>query len=76
VKTVTLEVAQQELPALLRNLATGEDLLITDGVEPLAKVSRAAVPPGRPAVFGCCKGMFQYQDGWDGPEEDFRPYSE
>ena len=75
-KTVTLELAQQELPALLRNLTTGEDLLIIDGAEPLAKVSRTEAACGRPAVFGCCKGMFHYRDGWDGAEEDFKPYSE
>jgi antitoxin (DNA-binding transcriptional repressor) of toxin-antitoxin stability system len=75
-RTVTLEVAQEKLPELLRNLASDEDLLITEGNEPLAKVTKAAASIGRPDVFGCCKGMFQYQDGWDGPEEDFKPYSE
>jgi hypothetical protein len=50
-------------------------LLITEGNEPLARVTKAAAPAGRPEVFGCCKGMFRYQDGWEGPEEDFKPYS-
>ena len=75
-QTVTLELAQQRLPELLRNLASGEDLLITDGDAPLAKVTKATVPAARPAVFGCCQGMFRYEDGWDGPELDFKPYSE
>jgi antitoxin (DNA-binding transcriptional repressor) of toxin-antitoxin stability system len=75
-RKVTLELAQEKLPELLRNLASDEDLLITEGNEPLAKVTKAAASTGRRDVFGCCKGMFQYQAGWDGPEEDFKPYSE
>lgn len=75
-QTVTLELAQQRLPELLRNLASDEDLLITDGDAPLAKVTKAIVPPARTALFGCCQGMFRYQDGWDDSEPDFKPYSE
>ena len=75
-QTVTLEIAQKKLPELLRNLGFNEDLLITERDQPLAKVTKTGPASARPDVFGCCKGVFLYQEGWDGLEDDLTPYSE
>ena len=54
--TVTLEEAQAQLPELIRNLAAGEEVVITRDAQPVARL--IPPPPLQPQpVFGSCKGM-------------------
>jgi antitoxin (DNA-binding transcriptional repressor) of toxin-antitoxin stability system len=75
-QTVSLEVAQANLPKLLKDLGQQEQLIITEHGQPLATVTKSQPAPARPRVFGCCRRMFKDADGWDAPDEDFRAYME
>ena len=75
-QTVSLETAQAELPKLLQKLGQQEQLVIVQNGKPLALLTKADLAAARPDIFGCCRGMFEYQEGWDGPEADFQPYTE
>lgn len=56
--TVTLEEAQAKLPELVAGLAGGEELTITQGGNPVARLVREAPPSQRePRKPGICKGM-------------------
>ena len=75
-QTVSLELAQAQLPKLLHELGLHEQLVILEGDQPLATVTKSSPAAPRRRIFGRCRGMFKYADGWDGPEEDFRFYRE
>jgi prevent-host-death family protein len=77
--TVTLEEAQANLKDLLRRLAPGEELIITDNHQPIARlVSQPAksTKPPRPGP-GLCQGMITYMaPDFDAPLEDMQEYME
>ena len=72
----SLETVQAELPKLLAGLAQQEQLIIVQRGKPVATLTKADLSAARPNIFGCLKGMFDYQEGWDAPEEDFKAYTE
>lgn len=55
--TITLQDAQNRLPQLLHNLQPGEELLILDGDQPLAKIIGQANPVLERPGPGLCKDM-------------------
>jgi antitoxin (DNA-binding transcriptional repressor) of toxin-antitoxin stability system len=77
--TITVEEAQAHLKELIARLAPGEELVITDHQQPVAKLvgeqSKPAKPP-RPGP-GLCKGMITYMaPDFDAPLEDMKEYME
>ena len=44
--------------------------------KPVATLTKADLTAARPNIFGCGQGMFEYEEGWDAPEADFKPYTE
>ena len=54
---VTLEKAHALLPELIAHLAGGEELIITQDDEPVARLVREKPPLRRPRQPGNCKGM-------------------
>ncbi|MBL9089851.1 MAG: DUF2281 domain-containing protein [Planctomycetaceae bacterium] len=72
--TISLVDAQAKLPELLRNLAPGEQLVITEGDRPLATVS-AIANKKEPRKLGALKGSVLYMaPDFDEPLEDFKDY--
>ncbi len=77
--TITIDEAQARLKDVIRQLAPGEEVVITENQQPVAKLvgepSRPARPP-RPGP-GLCKGMITYMaPDFDAPLEDMKEYME
>lgn len=72
--TVTLEQAQANLPDLLVRLQPGEELVITAGGQPLARVTKA-----ERTSWPCKAGSYKKPGFWmspdfDAPLDDFEEY--
>lgn len=76
--TVTLQEAQARLAELIHGLAPGEEIVITDNGQPLAKlVATPPAPSKKPRQLGTMKGSVVYMaPDFDAPLEDFREYME
>ena len=77
--TITVEEAQANLKELLHRMAPGEEVVITENQQPIARlVSQFAKAPqsSRPGP-GLCQGMLTYMAAdFDAPLEDMREYME
>jgi prevent-host-death family protein len=70
---IDLNQTQAQLSDLVREAARGEDVILTEGGEPVAKIIPISRARG-PRVFGSAKGLIQMSDDFDEPLEDFRDY--
>ena len=77
--TISIDEAQAKLKDLIHRLAPGEEVVITENQQPVAKlVSEAPTPtrPPRPGP-GLCKGMITYMaPDFDAPLEDMKEHME
>ena len=75
--TITLQEAQSKLKELIDSLAPGEDIVITENQQPVARlVGERRVRPARPAP-GLGKGSILYMaPDFDEPLEEFKEYME
>ncbi len=75
--TMTVDQVQAKLPEVIGKLAAGEELIITDNQQPVARlVGEPAKPPAssRPGP-GLCKGMITYMaPDFDAPLDDLKEY--
>ncbi len=71
--TVTLEEAQSALSDLIHRLGPGEEVVITEGNHPVAKIVASETSP--PCQFGALKGtvLFMAPD-FDAPLDVFQEY--
>jgi antitoxin (DNA-binding transcriptional repressor) of toxin-antitoxin stability system len=79
--TITLQEAQANLSEVLLKLLPGEEILITDQGQPLAKMQKAPVeatePNAGPRKAGSAKDKILWiAPDFDAPLEDFREYME
>jgi antitoxin (DNA-binding transcriptional repressor) of toxin-antitoxin stability system len=75
--TVTLQEAQSRLSDLIHNLAPGEEVVITENDQPLARLTLAAPRERKPRQLGTLKGTVLYMaPDFDEPLEDFKEYME
>ena len=74
--TVTIHEAQATLADLIHRLAPGEEVVITENDQPVARlVSPVPAPPKSPRQLGTLKGTVLYMaPDFDAPLEDFREY--
>jgi len=74
--TVTIEEAQAKLSDLIHGLQPGEELVITENSQPVARL--VATTPSRPKrILGTLKGTVLYMaPDFDAPLEDFKEYME
>jgi antitoxin (DNA-binding transcriptional repressor) of toxin-antitoxin stability system len=71
--TVTIQEAQAQLPNLIHQLAPGEEMVITENNQPVAKL--VATPADKPRPMpGRCKGMLTIVAEDDERLEDFKNY--
>ena len=77
--TITIDEAQANLKDLIHQLAPGEEVIITENEQPVAKlmnqqpISMRATRPGP----GLCRGMITYMaPDFDAPLEDMKEYME
>ena len=77
--TVTIEEAQAKLTEIIHQLSPGEELVITENQQPVAKLTGEqprAARPARPGP-GLCKGMITFMaPDFDAPLEDMKDYME
>jgi antitoxin (DNA-binding transcriptional repressor) of toxin-antitoxin stability system len=77
--SITVEEAQAKLKEIIHQLSPGEELVITENQQPVAKlVSEQAKPikPPRPGP-GLCKGAIVYMaPDFDAPLDDMKEYME
>jgi antitoxin (DNA-binding transcriptional repressor) of toxin-antitoxin stability system len=76
---ITVEEAQARLKELIHQLAPGEEVLITENEQPVAKLisEQAKAPHGSRPGPGLCKGMITYMaPDFDAPLEDLKDYME
>jgi prevent-host-death family protein len=77
--SITIEEAQVKLKELIRRLAPGEEVIITENQHPVAKlVSEKPAPTAAPRPGpGLCKGIITYMaPDFDAPLEDMKEYME
>lgn len=71
--TITVEEAQGKLKELIHQLAPGEEVVITENQQPVAKLVATGAPPER--KLGTLKGTVRYiAPDFDAPLEDFKEY--
>ena len=58
----------------LEQAARGEDVILTEGGQPVAKIIPISRAQGR-RTFGAAKGLIQLSADFDLPLEDFREYT-
>jgi antitoxin (DNA-binding transcriptional repressor) of toxin-antitoxin stability system len=72
---VTLQEAQAKLADLVHGLAPGEELLITEGDRPVARlIPTPPEPPKKPPQFGTLRGTVLSMEHFDDPLEGFEEY--
>jgi antitoxin (DNA-binding transcriptional repressor) of toxin-antitoxin stability system len=76
--TVTIQEAQARLPDLIHRLTPGEEVVITENDQPVARiVPPTPTPPTKPRRLGTMKGTVLYMaPDFDAPLEDFKEYME
>lgn len=77
--TITVDEAQARLKELIHQLVPGEEVVITENQQPVAKLvgEQASRPLGRRPGPGLCKGMISYiAPDFDAPLEDMKEYME
>jgi len=76
--TVTIQEAQAQLPDLIHRLMPGEEVVITENDQPVARLVSTPTPPPRNArQLGTMRGTVLYMaPDFDAPLEDFKEYME
>ncbi len=76
---ITVEEAQATLKELIHQMSPGEEVVITENQQPIAKLvsqPAKATKPSRPGP-GLCKGTITYMaPDFDAPLEDMKEYME
>ena len=74
---ITVDEAQATLKKLISQLAPGEEVVITDNQQPVAKLIATPRTPRKPRQPGTLRGTVLYMaPDFDAPLEDFKEYME
>jgi antitoxin (DNA-binding transcriptional repressor) of toxin-antitoxin stability system len=77
--TITIEEAQATLKEIIHRLRPGEELVITENQQPVARLIGEQASPAKPSRPGpgLCKGVITYMaPDFDAPLEDMKEYVE
>jgi prevent-host-death family protein len=74
--TITLQEAQSHLVELVYSLAPGEEIVITENNEPVAKLASLAKVQRWHCRAGSAKGKIRIASDFDEPPEQFWEYTE
>jgi prevent-host-death family protein len=72
--TITLEEAQSKLGELVRTLTLGDEIVITQDQEPVAKLVGQRPSERKQPILGNCKGMITLAVEDDEHLKDFAEY--
>jgi prevent-host-death family protein len=76
--TITIQEAQAQLAELIHRLTPGEEVIITENDQPVARLV-PAVPPSEPRKvpqLGTLRGTVLSMEHFEDPLEDFKEYTE
>ena len=73
---VTIQEAQARLSQLIHGLSPGDEVLITENNQPVAKLARTQLSKQWPCKAGSAKGKIQIAPDFDEPLEEFKEYME
>ena len=75
--TVTIEEAQNKLSELIHRLGPGDEVVITENDEPVAKLARTEPKKQWPCKAGSTKGTIHWMaPDFNAPLEEFKEYME
>jgi antitoxin (DNA-binding transcriptional repressor) of toxin-antitoxin stability system len=75
--TVSIQQAQAALPELIHRLTPDEEVVITEGDQPVARLTRTTGERPVPRRLGTMRGTVLYMaPDFDAPLEDFKEYME
>jgi prevent-host-death family protein len=76
--TVTIEEAKTTLSELIQRLTPGEEVVITDNDQPVARLvpAASASQPRKVPQLGTMRGTVLSMEHFDEPLEDFKEYME
>ncbi len=69
-RTVGVHEAKTHLSRLLREVQQGDEILITRGDEPVAKLVQATPRRSVASSYGMSAGKYWLPDGWDDDPDD------
>ena len=70
--TITIQEGQAQLVDLVRRLAPGDEVVITENSEPVAILARTEPRTQWPCKAGSAKGRIRIAPDFDEPLEEFR----
>lgn len=76
--TISLQDAQAGLADLIHRLSPGDEVVITENNQPVARLIPSEIPASqKPRQFGTLRGTVLYMaPDFDAPLEEFREYME
>jgi antitoxin (DNA-binding transcriptional repressor) of toxin-antitoxin stability system len=75
--TITIQEAQTRLSELIHRLTPGEEVIITEDDQPVARLTLATPTARKPRQLGTLKGTVLYMaPDFDEPLDDFKEYME
>jgi antitoxin (DNA-binding transcriptional repressor) of toxin-antitoxin stability system len=74
--TVRIQEAQAQLLDLIHRLQDGDEVVITENDQPVAKLARTEPRQHWPCKAGSAKGKIWMAPDFDSPLEDFKEYME
>ena len=74
--TLTIQEAQAQLEEIIHRLAPGDEVVITENNQPVAKLARTEPKQQWPCKAGSAKGKIWMAPDFDAPLEEFKEYME
>jgi antitoxin (DNA-binding transcriptional repressor) of toxin-antitoxin stability system len=74
--TITIQEAQAQLLDLIHRLQDGDEVVITENDQTVAKLARTEPKKQWPCKAGSAKGKIWMAPDFDAPLEDFKDYME
>lgn len=72
-QNVDIKIAKKRLPELIEKTISGDEIIITKGGRPIAKIVGISKRK-KQRQFGTAKGLIKISDDFDKPLEDFQGY--
>ncbi len=74
--TITIQEARAHLDELIHRLMPGEEVVITENDQPVAKLVATNTPQRKVPMLGTQRGSVLSMEHFDDPLEDFKEYTE
>lgn len=74
ISRIELDQVAEHLPELIEEVQRGGEVVLTQGDEPVAKLTKYQTPVGKRRL-GTAKGLITIADDFDAPLDDFAEYT-